>query len=324
MPISKNGRRYCTQAQIKQARQYSALEYARAAGYDLVKDGGSFHLREHDSMIFTVSGWWYWNSRNLKGRAVDFIIEYEGKSLPEAVDTLLGNSATPLPPFKQEQNKKQEKKPFELPEKSPTFKRLFAYLCNTRKLDEEIVQELVAQHRIYEGVRPYTAKTGEQRQGHCIVFVGFDECGISRSGFQRGTNTYGVTYKGDVEGSDKSVAFCIPKGTETDTVAVFEAAIDAISHATLVKMQGLDWRDCDRIALGGTWGVPLLRYLKNRPNIRRIELLLDNDDAGHKGVASLQALLASAGYDEEHGYEIVVAYPPSEKDWNDYLKKVST
>lgn len=323
MPISKNGKRYCTKAQIQQAREYSALEYARSAGYDLIKDGGSYHLRDHDSMIFTAKGFWYWNSRNLKGRAVDFIIEYEGKSLPEAVDILLGSYSSSPSPYGKKQIISQEKKPFELPEKAPTFKRLFAYLCDTRKLDEAIVQELVAQHRIYEGVRPYVSADGSKRQGHCIVFVGLDSSGIPRSGFQRGTNTYGATFKRDAQGSDKTVPFCVPGNREVDTVTVFEAAIDAISHATLVKMQGLDWHDRDRIALGGTWGVPLLRYLQSNHHIRRIELCLDNDEAGHKGVTSIQALLEKASHDTKHGYEIEVFYPPKEKDWNDYLKKVT-
>lgn len=208
-----------------------------------------------------------------------------------------------------------------MPEKAPTFKRLFAYLCGTRKLDEAIVQELVAQHRIYEGVRPYIAADGSERQGHCIVFVGLDSAGVPRSGFQRGTNTYGASFKRDVQGSDKSVAFCVPSNHEVDTVAVFEAAIDAISHATLVKMEGLEWHDRDRIALGGTWGTPLLRYLQNNPNICRIEICLDNDEAGHKGVASIQALLEKAGYDKAHGYDIGVFYPPHKKDWNEFLCK---
>ncbi len=326
MPVSKNGRTYFTVAQLREARSCSALEYAKSAGYNLVKDGRGYHLKEHDSMIFTRDGRWFWNSQGLKGRAPDFLVHYEGMSLPEAVNRLTvgyGSAVQRAPPSRRlplrPHLSTQGKKPFELPEKSPTFKRLFAYLCQTRNLDVEIVQELVEQHRIYESVRCYPAPgTGELREAHNVVFVGFDETGKPKSAFQRGTNTYGAVFKRDVGGSDKTYAFCCPGREGVTAVSVFEASIDAISHATLAKHSGEDWRSRDRIAQGGTWEGPLLHYLQCHPNVKEIELCYDNDEGGHKAAARTLEALEKEGFTAENGYLVTVSFPEL-KDWNEDL-----
>ena len=325
MPVSKNGRTYFTAAQLREARSYSALEYARAAGYDLVRDGRGYHLREHDSMIFTQDGRWFWNSRGLKGGVLELLQHYEGMSLPEAVNRLTVGcgSVQRAPPSRQlpfhSRLPAPEKKPFELPEKSPTFKRLFAYLCQTRKLDVEIVQELVEQHKIFESIRRYPAPgTGELREAHNIVFVGFDETGKPKSAFQRGTNTYGTAFKRDVAGGDKTYAFCCQGREGVTAVSVFEASIDAISHATLAKCSGEDWRSRDRIAQGGTWEGPLLHYLHCHPSVIEIELCYDNDEGGHKATARTLEALEKEGFTAENGY-LVTVYFPELKDWNEDL-----
>ena len=267
-------------------------------------------------MVFTLDGRWFWNSRGLQGKAVEFIMNYEGRSLPEAVNILTNGhpQSAPLPP--PPHNTSQEKKPFKLPEKSPTFKRLFAYLCNTRKLDPEIVQELVAQHRIYESIHRYLVpSTGELREAHNVVFVGLDAQGKPRSAYQRGTNTNAITpYKRDVAGSDKSYGFICPGRTGVNEVSVFEASIDAISHATLEKISGGDWRARDRIVLGGVSSLALIRYLQEHPQICQIQLCLDCDGPGLTAAEKLTHELAKAGY-----HDVTISPPPMGKDWNDYL-----
>lgn len=329
MPVSKSGKLYFSSTQIEAARTCSALEYARSAGYELVRHGArSYHLKEHDSMVFKADGQWFWNSRGLKGRAIEFIMYYEQRSLPVAVHMLLSKStAAPgvsLSPPASVPPPSEEKEPFELPEKSPTFKRLFAYLCKTRMLDGEIVKELARQGRIYESIRQYVCRnTGEVRTAHNVVFVGLDEQGQPRSAFQRGTNT-ATSFKRDASGSQKMYAFCCPGRDGVTTVAAFEASIDTISHATLAKLYGKDWQDRDRIALGGLSALALLHYLKTHPWVKDIMLCVDNDAAGREGAERLIAELQRHGYDAEHGYSVRTSFPPAEygKDWNECLVAV--
>lgn len=323
MPISRTGKIYYTKAQLQAAHKCSALEYARTAGYNLVKRSTTaYQLKEHDSMIFTEDGFWNWNSRDLHGRALEFIMHYEGRSLPMAVHILTsGNSPYVSPPPTAPPTAPIEKKPFELPETAPSFRRLFAYLCNARKLDVEIIQELVHQHRIYEGIRSYTVPgTGEVRTAHNAVFVGMDDQGIPRSAFQRGLDPKAQKpFKLDVESSDKRYAFCCPGYGTADTVSVFEAAIDAISHATFEKHCGRDWRLKDRISLGGVGADPLFRYLETHLCVRKIELCLDADAKGLMAAGRIWDALLNAGYTSDKGYSIKASAPPVGKDWNEYL-----
>lgn len=325
MPTSKRGNLYFTNEQYKQARACGALEYAQARDYDLVRDCNSYHLREHDSMVFTSDGRWFWNSRGLAGRALEFMQYYEKMTLPEAVLTLVGDAeATPASPgYSPAPREPFLPKPFELPPKAGSFKRLFAYLCGTRCLDAEIVKELVESKRIYESARRLPPDgSGRVREVHNAVFVSFDSDGHPRSAFQRGLSTMPEhTFKRDAAGSDKSFPFCVPGYANTDTVAVFEASIDAVSHATLAKLSGQDYKAMDRIALGGVAAAPLLRYLRGHPAATRIKLCLDSDAAGATAMEQIKRELLTTGYTPARGFEILTEPPGAGcKDWNDYLR----
>jgi hypothetical protein len=332
MPVSKAGNLYFTDEQYKYARyETSALEYAKAQGYELVKESGRYyHLKEHDSMIFTENGAWYWNSYNQKGGALEFIMNYEGKTFVEAVLALnnsleqerLNQSNTPHP-F-QKHSEEHASRPFELPEKSDSFKRLFAYLCSTRKLDREIVKDLVDQGRLYESVHHfYVGETA--KENHNAVFVGMDADGTPRSAFQRGVNTYAEKpFKRDVAGSQKEFAFCVPGHQNIIKVYVFEASIDAISHATLSKKSGEDYKTADRIALGGVAAAPLIKYLETHRDIREIVLSLDNDAAGILAANRIHDELMQQGYVREYGYSITLDVPTYAKDWNEVLQMMSS
>lgn len=331
MPISKNGKPYYTDDQYNIARyESSALEYARAAGYQLEKKGNWWSMKEHDSFVFAPNGMWFWNSRDMKGGAIEFLTQIEHKPMVEAVLTLAGERA-PVRSAQSEagasykkQNTEEEKKSFELPPKADNYKRLFAYLCGSRCLDKEIVQELVKAGSVYESARSFT-RDGETKILHNAVFVGFDKDGNARSGFQRGLSTVVERpFKRDVVGSEKDYAFCIAGSGAVDTVAVFEASIDAVSHATIQKLSGQDWRSCDRIALGGIAFKPLEHYLSEHPNIKNIVICVDADEAGRKAAQSLKEALVSAGYTAENGYHCIRQLPTGHKDFNEYLQTYSS
>lgn len=306
MAISKSGRAYFTQEQYKEACRSSALDYAMRRGYDLVPQGNRFYLREHDSMIFLPNGFWHWNSRGLHGKAIDFAKHYEGLSLPEAVLAVVSTEQGGQKMAAKTEERKTAP-PFCLPEEDENNAPLLAYLTQTRLLDLEIVTELLSQKRVYMTSR--RCGTVVYRNA---VFVGYKD-GEAKSAALRGI-AYGSTLKGEVEGSDKSALFEIPGESGVSCAAVFEGAIDAISHATLQKRQRLAWRKTLRVAQGGaTASGVVLEYLKAHPAVRTVRICFDNDDAGRRLDATLRAELQSTGY------EVVSEPPPSGKDWNEYL-----
>lgn len=310
MATSKNRRNYYTKEQYQYAKyQASALEYALTKGYQLISKGQYYTMPEHDSMVFAPNGMWYWNSRGLKGKALDFMIYYEGKAPADAILELAGDKE-PAQLTAQKQAAPPPEKPrqfISLPEPSDTNRRLYAYLCKERKLDYKVVSRLVNDGLLYEGLN----RQGEKVQ-HNAIFVYRNPEGEVIGAFARGL-TSTSTYKRDIRGSDKSFGWMIPHPSrEPEALYVFEACIDAASHMTLSP----SWEKADRLSLEGLSPKPLLNYLANHPQVKRVVLCLDNDMAGQAATQRLAQRLEDV--------EVMVQIPPYGKDWNDYLKSGGT
>ena len=81
-----------TQAQIDRANAVSLEDFLRTQGETLIKSGREYRWKEHDSL--TVRGnKWFRHSQSKGGYPIDFVMEFYGKSFPEAVQLLTGESA---------------------------------------------------------------------------------------------------------------------------------------------------------------------------------------------------------------------------------------
>ncbi len=294
--------------EIDQANQVSILEYAKKLGYAPKRVG-------RDYKISGFGGLYIDDQRNCfncfsfsgkGGGPIQFVMYMESLSWREAVAKLIDKDlyvysrehgrlkvdlhTNVIPPF------------FELPEKSKTMKHVFAYLINTRKLDKDVVYEFVRKKMIYENT-----------YGSC-VFVGYDEDGKAKCASIRGTGT--KAFKQDVSGSQKEYFF--HKEGVNDTVNVFESAIDLLSYITLQRrksslVQSHDFDD-HYVALGCLDDAALKKYLALHPEVQRIRLCLDNDEAGNKAGTSL--------YDKYSSCDrfFVCLDKPNRKDWNEELQ----
>lgn len=302
MPVSKRKKAYYTKEQYRIAKyECSALEYALQKGYPLIKEGKYYHMKGHDSMIFAPNGMWYWNSHGVQGKALDFMMIYEGKTAREAILELTEGQTVisapvrpPLPPT--------QEAVFALPKKSGSTKRLYSYLCGKRSLKRNVVSALLSCGLLYEGI--YEAKG---RQYHNAVFVYYDPVGKAVGAFMRGVGD--VPYKREVAGSDKSYGWLLCSSQTPPTqVYVFEAAIDAISQRCLAG----EADEVDRLSLEGLSPAPLLNYLSHNPTVACVVLMLDNDDAGRRAARRLAARLPPH-------ITVSTVFPPHGKDWNEAL-----
>ncbi|MEG1869648.1 MAG: DUF3991 and TOPRIM domain-containing protein, partial [Oscillospiraceae bacterium] len=311
MAVTKNGKLSFTQEQYDYARyEASALDYALANNYELEKSGRHYRMKEHDSMVFTENGGWFWNSRNMKGGAIEFITQYEHKSLVEAVLTLSEEKVFEHQSTNEYTSSKEREarepipsaaRSFELPERAINANRVFAYLSKTRKIDSDIVKQMVSQNRIYQS----------KAYGNA-VFVGFDEKGNPQSAFQRGTLSEAEKpFKVDVENSKKEFPFHMPGKADSITVAVFESCIDAMSHATLEKIANKEYDRIHRISLGGTAPNALDKFLEMNPTVKTVILCLDNDTAGKYATEQICKHLLSKNNDYT-----VWSQEPLGKDFN--------
>ena len=295
---------------ITEAKRMDLLTYLREyEPGELVKfSSNTYTTRTHDSLKIS-NGKWMWWSRGIGGKsALDYLIKVRGMDFVEAVQTIMGNGSVSFPTC--ENINSYENQPLLLPEKSPTADVVFDYLFG-RGIDYEIINHCLEQELIIESL-PY----------HNAVFIGYDENKEPKYAAYRATNQSRIM--GDCTGSKKQYSFRLT-AENTGEVHLFECAIDLLSYATLMKLEGKDWRQFNLVSLAGVYSpkqkiedskvpVTLGRLLEKDKTIRRIVLHLDNDIAGRKATKALQTILSDK-------YEVVDDPPQYGKDVNDFLCK---
>ena len=295
---------------ITEAKRMDLLTYLREyEPGELVKfSSNTYTTRTHDSLKIS-NGKWMWWSRGIGGKsALDYLIKVRGMDFVQAVQTIMGNGSVSFPTCKN--IKSYEEQPLLLPQKSPTTDVVFDYLFG-RGIDYEIINHCLEQELIIESL-PY----------HNAVFIGYDENKEPKYAAYRATNQSRIM--GDCTGSKKQYSFRLT-AENTGEVHLFECAIDLLSYATLMKLEGKDWRQFNLVSLAGVYSpkqkiedskvpVTLGRLLEKDKTIKRIVLHLDNDIAGRKATKALQTILSDK-------YEVVDDPPQYGKDVNDFLCK---
>lgn len=270
--------------------------------------GDTYTTRSHDSLKIS-NGKWCWWSRGIGGiTALDYLIEVQGLSLPDAVIQLTG---PPTPCHNSAQRREQPRPPpaFQLPPKHADNRRAFAYLQG-RGIHPEIINHCIKHRQLYEDAKY-----------HNCVFVGYDG-DTPRHAALRSTLP-GSDFMGDAPGSDKRFSFAVPKRAGTKRLCVFESSIDALSYLTLLKIRGHNWRQANTLSLAGVYGskhgggmkLPLAlgQYLTDNQQVKNIILCLDSDDTGRMASGAIQRLLTE--------YTVWDNPPRGAKDYNKLLQK---
>ena len=300
---------YIPPALVSKAKEMDLLTYLQIFEPDeLVRvSDHEYCTRTHDSLKIS-NGKWMWWSRGVGGKnAVDYLVTVEEKTFYEAVKTILDYAGQSRPPNAVSPPESKEKHLI-LPKASPNNDTVKGYLMR-RGIAENIIDDCIKDGSIYESL-PY----------HNVVFVGFDEKREPKYAGLRGT--VNSDYKGDAYGSDKKYSFRL-MNPNADNVHIFEGAIDLLSYATLLQMQGKEYKDYSLLTLAGVYNakqylnikdvpVALSHFLKTNPQIKTISLHLDNDIAGRNASKSLIHLLSDS-------YRVEARPPPKGKDVNDYL-----
>ena len=283
-------------AVIEQARQMDLLSYLQRYEPNNLKRVASnvYCTKEHDSLKISNGKWYY-------------LIKVKEYSFVEAVELLTGITADWKPP--PVLVSKDEPKELLLPPKNKDCNRVTEYLFG-RGIDLSIIQDCIADGTIFESSKY-----------HNVVFIGKDESGTPKYAAYRGTMS--SSFKGDASGSDKRYSFRLLADKPSDTVHLFEAAIDLLSYATHLKCEGKDYKSENLLSLSGVYQpkkeikdskipIALTTFLKANPHIKTIFLHLDNDRTGRLCTAALKELL-------QKYYKIVDEPPPVGKDFNDFL-----
>ena len=275
-----------TQAQIDRANAANLEDFLRAQGETLVRSGKEYRWKAHDSL--TVCGnKWFRHSQSKGGHPVDFVMEFYGKSFPEAVQMLTGEPGEVQP-----EADPAPSPAFRLPLRNVTNANILNYLTQERKLSPSLVNFFIAAGDIYEDAAH-----------HNVVFVGRDADGHPRYASSRGIRE---KFRQDAAGAEKAFGFA-HRGTDKQLL-VFEAPIDLLSFIELFPK---NWQQHNYLSLGGVSGKALRQFLSERPDVERVFLCLDADKAGEDACKRLAALLPDT--------VSVTRIQPCMKDWNDVL-----
>lgn len=296
--------------QIRAARRTDLYQWIErnANPFEFKKEGNSFRPIFNLSISIKRGFSGYKDfSTDETGNSVDFLVKYMNYDLVTAVQSLLGLSAgsnttvnTCTVPVK-----KSEPIVFQLPEPvQGTYKQLFAYLNQTRRIPAELIQRLIHEQRIYQ-----------EAEHNNIVFVN------PKRNFAElhGTTTL-HSFHGVVAASSPTDFWWFRSGPHVERAYICEAAIDAMSlyvihrylceHARTTK----DFSALDRfgapalyVSIAGVANKQRIDAVREGLGMRPVYLAVDNDDAGQK--------LRDAYKGVPYVFELI----PEHKDWNEDL-----
>ncbi len=152
------------------------------------------------------------------------------------------------------------------------------YLIDARKIDSDIVNQLISQNKI------------KQDRANCICFLGYDDNDRLAYIFRRGISSE-KTFKGEVKHSSKEHSFQIimknniilpeEKPPKINTLYIVEGAIDACALATLLKIKGKKNEVIQIITTAGNPHHSLKSRIENcKPD--KIIIATDMDEQGRK------------------------------------------
>ena len=296
--------KYIPPEMVKEIKKIDLLTYFKNyEPNELVRDSRTqYSTKTHSSLKISNGYWNYFNGGFGGKNAVDYVEKMLGYKFPESIEYIIKKMNGRIPVYIP-QAEKRNNATLILPEKNDNTNRVKQYL-NSRGIDNEIIQKCIEKHLIYE-----------EKHYHNAVFVGYDEMGNAKYAGCRATNE--SKFKSDATGSSKQYSFKLESNKKTDKIFIFEGAIDALSYATLFKLYGQNWEDKTLISLAGVYQpakiieqskVPLAisNYLEKHPEVTKIYLCLDNDEAGRNATNALKTVMSDK-------YEIIDRPPKKRK-----------
>ena len=293
---------FLTDEQKERANSVDLVDFLQRQGEKLIPSGRDKRLASDHSI--TVRGnRWYDHAAEQGSYAIDLVKRLYNLSFPDAVSLLLGGEQGV--PYRQHNTKAPEpKKPFMLPQAHTDMRRVFAYLIKQRAICREVLSEFAREKLVFE-----------DKEHHNAVFVGVDENGVARHAHKKSTAT-GSGFRINVEGSDPAYSFhYLSKNSNPHTLFVFEAPIDLLSY---ISLHPENWQQHSYVALNGVSEQPVHKLLELYPQLRRVVLCLDNDEAGLNAASRIHKSLREKSF-EDVEYDI-----SAHKDWNEELQAACT
>lgn len=294
-----------TDEQKERANLVNLPQFLMSHGFDLKKVGKEYVWKEHDSLHIKDNGpgergQWFRFSENKGGDNIGLLREYMDMSFLDAVEVLTGEhiDRTYTPSHTYESKPVQQTaRELSLAE-ADNCRRVFAYLCKTRRLDYDMLSALVKKGTISQ----------EEKTGN-VLFKYYDDQGKVIGAEKVGTSTE-HKFKGIATGSAGGHGFEVVHGTG-EKAFFFESAIDMLSY---LQMHSKELDNCRLVSMMGVKpSIVLDTMLRHNIAPENVFLCSDNDTAGNEFARRLQ---------EQYPDMKRIITPDTYKDWNDMLRNI--
>lgn len=294
-----------TDEQKEKANLVNLPQFLMSHGFDLKKVGKEYVWKEHDSLHIKDNGpgergQWFRFSENKGGDNIGLLREYMDMSFLDAVEALTGEhidrTYTPSRTYELKPVQ-QTARELSLAE-ADNCRRVFAYLCKTRRLDYDMLSALVKKGTISQ----------EEKTGN-VLFKYYDDQGKVIGAEKVGTSTE-HKFKGIATGSAGGHGFEVVHGTG-EKAFFFESAIDMLSY---LQMHSKELDNCRLVSMMGVKpSIVLDTMLRHNIAPENVFLCSDNDTAGNEFARRLQ---------EQYPDMKCIIAPDTYKDWNDMLRNI--
>lgn len=324
-------------AQIKE--QILILDIAKEYGLTLIPKGGYYSLKEHDSVIiYPATNSFYRNATDVGGDVLKFMehmpeidIKYAEayRMLAKRIDPSIkvGTVIKEKPQVKINRinmtlTERQERTEELL--KQVNFdvnnKNVMAYLIQTRKLDPNLVFDMIRKGYIKQDI--------DHLGNRSACFMGHDDTGLVSAITKRACNGKS-NFKMELKGCDYNFGWLYDpevdarklvdgkvKYNPDKPLLAFESYIDMMSYMTIQKMQGKDINRFAYISCGSANKYKSVLTTQEHYGYKSVLIGFDNDEAGRMYAGKLGEKLKERNV--KGAYQFAPLY--EQKDWNDALK----
>ena len=308
----------------EQVKNIAIEDFCNTNGIKLLGSGRYRRLEDHDSCVIdTYRNNFYWNSKGKNGDIINFAQSYYEVDFKAAVEIISGKNISqalksnyiPTPKIRKVEPLEKEKPLFkmELDETSEKYSRLFAYLNKTRKLSYSIILDFVNKKLI-----------SQDTKGN-INFKFIDENNKVHFS-KKGTTDKPFNYI-DTDADIRGFRYISQENLTNDditTMYVFESPIDLMSY---MDMSNTKNEKSVLISMNGVKHNSVLKNLEDFPNIRYLNLCVDNDSGGNKFTNHIRELQTVQKEELLKNLTITRSLPGKFKDWNErlqYLAEIKT
>jgi len=299
---------------VQKAREANLLDYFRQSGYKVKREGSEYYVTDIPGLcIKPDTNQWYhhYTKYGSTNNSINCLVYIVGMDFNQAVYELTGKDLSQMRSYDYPRSFRPQhtspphitmnvaKKELQMPPQAKTNRQMLAYMCKTRRIPAQIVEELEHKGMLYQSDGKANA-----------VFVHKDREGKTIGGEIQGCNSF-KRFKSLAVGTGDSAFIYVPvpaKDGKIHRAYIFESAIDLMSFYSFCHKDSDVMVGAALVSMAG-----LKPAVPKRLQAEGVEIIscVDNDDAGRKFEAdngffrpqSVKAKLDKDGF----------------KDWNEML-----